>query len=87
MEIIDYKFLVPGLSFLSNDRDFGVVEMSLKKNDLLFIPQDYYNVIKKCWKGNNFILNKMKQEDFISTRFLEDAVFKRVKNFNGETIN
>ncbi|KYQ50443.1 hypothetical protein ALC60_10456, partial [Trachymyrmex zeteki] len=87
VEIIDHKFLVLGHSFLPNDRDFGVVEMSLKKNNLLFVPQDYYNVIKKCRKGNNFILNEMKQEDFISTRFLEDAVFKRVKNSNGETIN
>jgi len=38
VEIIDHKFLISGHSFLPNDRDFGVVEMSLKKNNLLFVP-------------------------------------------------
>lgn len=33
------------------------------------------------------MMNEMKQEVFISTRFLEDAIFKRLKNCNGETIN
>ncbi|EFN66704.1 hypothetical protein EAG_00309, partial [Camponotus floridanus] len=61
VEIIDHKFLISGHSFLPNDRDFGVVEMSLKKNNLLFVPQDYYNIIKKCRKGNNFIVNEMRQ--------------------------
>jgi len=28
VEIIDHKFLISGHSFLPNDRDFGVVEMS-----------------------------------------------------------
>ena len=27
VEIIDHQFLISGLSFLPNDRDFGVVEM------------------------------------------------------------
>ena len=31
VEIIDHKFLISGHSFFPNDRDFGVVEMSLKK--------------------------------------------------------
>lgn len=87
VEIIDHKFLISGHSFLPNDRDFGVIEMSLKRNQLLYVPQDYYNIIKKCRKGNTFILNEMKQEDFISTRLLEEAVYKRSKNTNGEKIN
>ncbi|EFN60835.1 hypothetical protein EAG_12164, partial [Camponotus floridanus] len=34
-----------------------------------------------------FIVNEMRQEDFVSTKLLEDAIFKRVKNSNGESIN
>lgn len=45
VEIIDHKFLISGHSFLPNDRDFGVIEMSLKRNQLLYVPQDYYNII------------------------------------------
>lgn len=74
VEIIDHKFLISEHSFLHNDRDFGVIEMSLKRNQLLYVPQDYYNIIKKCRKGNTFILNEMKKEDFISARLLEEAV-------------
>jgi len=29
----------------------------------------------------------MRQEDFVSTKLLEDAIFKRVKNSDGESIN
>jgi len=29
----------------------------------------------------------MRQEDFVSTKLLEDAMFKRVKNSDGESIN
>lgn len=87
VEIIDHKFLISGHSFLPNDRDFAVIEMALKKNNLLYVPQDYYKIIKKCRKGNNFILNEMRQEDFVSTKLLEDAIFKRVKNSDGESVN
>lgn len=87
VEIIDHKYLISGHLFLPNDRDFAVVEMALKKNNLLYVSQDYYKIIKKCRKGNNFILNEMRQEDFVSTKLLEDAIFKRVKNSDGESVN
>ncbi|XP_046827868.1 uncharacterized protein LOC124428160 [Vespa crabro] len=77
VEIIDHKFLISGHSFLPNDRHFCLVEMSLKKNNLLFVPQDQYKIIKKCRKDNNFIVNEMRQEDFVLTKLLEEAIFKR----------
>lgn len=33
-------------------------------------------------KDNNFILNVLKQCDFLSKKLLEDALFKKVNNFN-----
>lgn len=83
VEIIDQKCLISGHSFLPNDR--GVVGMLLK-NNLLFVPHDYY-VIKKWRKSNNFIINEMKQEDFVWTKLLEDAIFKTVRNVSKESIN
>lgn len=47
--------------------------MSLKRNQLLYEPQDYYKIVRKGWKGNTFILNEMKQEVFVSTRLLEEV--------------
>lgn len=61
----DLMFLISGHSFLPNDRDFDVVEMSLKTNNLLLVLQDYYNIIHICRGNSNFILNEMKQEDFV----------------------
>ena len=54
VEVIDPKFLISGYSFLPNDEILASL-MSLKKNNLLFVPQYCYNVIKKYRKGNNFI--------------------------------
>lgn len=60
--------------------------MALRKNNLLFVPQEFYEVIRKCRK-NKFILNEMKSEEFISTKPLENATFKRLKNTDGERVN
>ena len=37
-DIIDEKFLH---SFLLNDRDFGMVDMVLRKKKYFFVPQEY----------------------------------------------
>ena len=31
IEVVDHKFLVSGHSFLPNDRDFGSIEMRMRK--------------------------------------------------------
>lgn len=49
--------------------------MALRKNNLSFVPQEFYEVIKKCRK-NKFILNEMKRKKFVSTdKSLENAIF------------
>ena len=42
----------------NSDSDFGLIEMALRKNNLMYVPQDYYETIKACRKSNKFILNK-----------------------------
>lgn len=84
---VDHKFLLSGHSFLPNDRDFGVVEMAIRKNNFFYIPQDYYEVIANCRKQNKFIVHEMKTKNFVSTQPLENAVLKRKKNNDGEIVN
>ena len=36
IETVDHKFLVSGHSFLPNDRDFGLIEMKIKKANYLY---------------------------------------------------
>ena len=50
MEIIDHKFLITGHSFLPNDRDFGVVEMSLKKIIYSSFPKIIIRLLKSVGK-------------------------------------
>ena len=45
IEIVDHKFLVSDHSFLPNDRDFGSIEMKMKKATYLYIPEHYYELL------------------------------------------
>ena len=61
--------------------------MALRKNNLMYVPQDFYETIKTCRKSNKFILTKMKREDFFSTTPLDEAIHRRLKNTSGEPVN
>lgn len=87
IEIIDHKFLYSGHSYLPNDADFGTIEKSIRKKNLLYIPTDYYTIIQQCRKHKKFILHEMKRDDFVSTKSLENAILRRRKNTNGEDVN
>ena len=86
-DIIDHKVSLSGHSFLPNDSDFGVLEMGLRKNNLMYVPRDFYETIKTCRKSNKFIFTKMKREDFFSTTPLDEAIHRRLKNTSGEPVN
>lgn len=66
MDIIDHKLLIPEHSILPNDRDIDAGEMSLQR----IIYDSFFKIIKKCRKGNDLIVNKMRKVDFVSTKFL-----------------
>ena len=68
IEMVDHKFLVSGHSFLPNDRDFGLIEMKIKKANCLYNPEHYYELIEKCRRRNTFSIKRMSQPDFISTK-------------------
>ena len=70
----------------NSDSDFGVIEMTSRKNNLIYVPQDYYETIKACRKSNKFILTQMRREYFLSTKPLEEAIHKGLKNTSGELV-
>ena len=43
---IDHKFMVSGHSFLLNDRDFGSIETARRKQQHLYVPHQWYNLIR-----------------------------------------
>ena len=80
IQTVDHKLLVSGHSFLPNDRDFGLIEMKIKKENYLHNPEHYYELIEKCKRRNTFSIKRMLQPDFISTQSLKESITKRVKN-------
>ena len=62
--------------------------MALRKKNFLYTPEDYYEIIKQCRQNDKFNLYKMKCENFISTKYLENAIQKRKKkNTEGKKVN
>lgn len=51
--------------------------MSLKKIIFRFVPEDYHKIIKKYRKGNHFIVNEIRQEEFVSAKLLKGALLRQ----------
>ena len=77
----DHKFLVSGHSFLSNDRDFGSIEMRIRKANHLYIPEHYYGLIELCRKKNPFLVERMRQKDFIYNKIARKLSNKKSKKY------
>lgn len=86
-EKIDFKFVVPGHSYLPNDTDFSFIEKRAKTSSNIFSPRDWYDIILGCRKKNKYFLTEMTHEDFLSTQNLEKSVTNRKKNVDGDPLN
>lgn len=84
---ITQKFLIPGHSYLPNDRDFSHIETALKKYPRLYTPADYMQVIKDCKKKNPLAVNLMQKSDFLGTSKVEKMIINRKRGINKECIN
>lgn len=79
IKIIDHKFMTSGHSFLPNDSDFGSIEM-FAKNKLIYVAENWYEIIKKCRRTKPFHVTKMFSEDFKSVANLQKNITKRKIN-------
>jgi len=81
--IITQKFLESGHSFLPNDSDFGDIEKRLKHHSEVYVPQQYYDVIREARSSSKpFKVIEMTQDDFFSTAMLEKATVNNNNNNN-----
>nr|CAH7732302.1 unnamed protein product [Callosobruchus chinensis] len=53
----------------------------------MYVPDDWYSVIKKARSKRAFHVYQMKRDDFFSTTNLEKAVTNRKKNTDGHPVN
>ena len=71
---IDHKFMISGHSYLPNDRDFGHIELARKKNNSIYVPDDWEKVVTGARHRNPFKVRKMEQGDFVSLKDLKRAI-------------
>lgn len=71
----------PGHSFLPCDRDFGKIEQRKRKKELLYVPEEWYNLVENC--GKNFIVERVSQsmifdfKSYLQPHFKKSAVVKK----------
>jgi len=81
------KFLESGHSFLPNDSYFSDIEKHLKYHPDVFVPQQWYDIIKEARSGSKpFIATNMSTEEFLSTTPLENAVTRRKVATDGQKV-
>ncbi|CAH1111461.1 unnamed protein product [Psylliodes chrysocephalus] len=86
VDIIDYKFLVSGHSYLPNDQDFGLIEKNKKHYKNIYVPNDWVQVVLEIKKKNPFRVVVMTSSDFFSTNELEKALTNRKKTAADEKV-
>ena len=86
ISLIDQKFMVSGHSYLPNDRDFGSVETARRRTQHLYVPQHWYELVRKARHANPFQVCEMETSDFVSLHGLKAAVVNRKKNVAGQKV-
>lgn len=56
---VDQKFMTVGLSYLPNDRDFVSIETARRKANHIYIPQDWFDLVKNSRRNNPFEVTSM----------------------------
>ncbi|KAK2719456.1 hypothetical protein QYM36_005071 [Artemia franciscana] len=88
VEKIDLKFLMPGHCLLPNDIDFRIIEKEGKRNQSIFVPDDWFHIIQDAKKKYpRFKVAKMPRNEFLSTKVLEKCITNRQKDINGHFFN
>lgn len=88
LETIEQKYFVPGHSYNSCDRCFGIIERKRKTTVDLYTPDDWVQLIKEAkTRDPKFHVTVMQENDFISSAQLEPLIINRKKNVDGDKIN
>lgn len=78
IDIIDYKFLVSGHSYLPNDGEFGIIESASRRHAHIYSSDEWVEIIKNAKRKEPlFVVGNMKISDFLSTVALEKAITNR----------
>lgn len=85
---IEQKYFIPGHSYNSCDRCFGLIEKQKKQTENIFWPQHWANLIRRAKKNDpKFVVTELSEDDFFSCNPHENLIVNRKKTQNNEKIN
>lgn len=85
---IEQKYFIPGHSYNSCDRCFGLIEKQKKVTDEIFCPRHWVNLIRQAKKNEpKFVVTELSEHDFFSSAEQEKLIVNRKKSIDNEKIN
>lgn len=88
ISLIEQKYFIPGHSYNSCDRCFGLFEKQKKRTENIFWPQHWANLIRRAIKNDpKFVVTELSEDDFYSCNSHENLIVNRKKTKNNEKIN
>lgn len=85
---IEQNFFIPGHSYNSCDRCFGLIERQKKSTENIFCPQHWINLIKQSKKSApKFVVTELCEEDFFSSQAQEKLIKNRRDTVDKQKIN
>lgn len=79
--------MVSGHSYLPNDRDFSSIEGAKRKTQVVYLPSEWYNLVRTCRRNNPFEVLEMESEDFKSFNMVKSAIVNRKKTIDKEKVD
>ena len=76
-----------GHSFLPNDRDFGSIEQKKRQVQTVYVPQQWYELVRTARRHKPFVVKEMKQSDFKSFQDVRAHMVNRKTNTDGEKVS
>lgn len=74
---IKLKFLKSGHTYNICDADFGVLEKSIRKHQIICTLDKYLEIMRECKAKNPFIVNQMTKENFYDPKNILKNITKR----------
>lgn len=88
LRLIEQRYFVSGHSYNACDRCFATIEKQRRITEQIFVPEHWYNLIAQAKKNEpKFIVIKMKQNNFYSSKQLEQLIVNRKKSVDGKKIS
>ncbi|CAG9761200.1 unnamed protein product [Ceutorhynchus assimilis] len=87
LETVTIKYLCSGHSFLPNDTDFSDIESALKRQQRLYTPKEYIEVMRSCRRKTPLVVTQMQTEDFLGVMNVEKKITNRKITDDKEKIN